>query len=401
MKRKVLVICFSVLLLMIIAESAIKSSANDAEFVNLNTTVQDAITEDVDNNLLYQINIKTAGRLNVVFEHDNLLDTKTYWIVYVYAEDLSTILQTFRSTGTDEKLIGDSLGLSSGTYYIKVVSDDSCSDKLTYSEATYSLTPKFKATNNWEIEYNSKSKRTNDEQNGASNAFVNKTTYGSIGSDDDVDFYKVTIPGNGYITLNFKHKNALTSDICWYASLVNAKTDGICNVASKGTRKSITTPAIGVTAGTYYIKITSGDDYYNTMAYNFTVKYTPSNSWEKEYNFKSGKFNDKIANANTIKYKKTITGTISEKYDVDYYKIKLKSKKSVKVVFSHKYMPKKQSYWKIYVYDSRLHRIASFRSKGVDDTTYRVLRLKKGTYFIKVTGNDDNYKTTKYNLTVK
>lgn len=129
MKRKVLVICFSVLLLMIIAESAIKSSANDAEFVNLNTTVQDAITEDVDNNLLYQINIKTTGRLNVVFEHDNLLDTKTYWIVYVYAEDLSTILQTFRSTGTDEKLIGDSLGLSSGTYYIKVVSDDSCSDR--------------------------------------------------------------------------------------------------------------------------------------------------------------------------------------------------------------------------------------------------------------------------------
>ena len=83
MKRKVLAICFSVLLLMIIAESAIKSSANDAEFVNLNTTVQDAITEDVDNNLLYQINIKTTGRLNVVFEHDNLLDTKTYWIVYV------------------------------------------------------------------------------------------------------------------------------------------------------------------------------------------------------------------------------------------------------------------------------------------------------------------------------
>ena len=398
MKRKISIMFFSVLLIMIIAGSAITSSANDAEFINLNTTVQDAITEDGDN-LLYQINIKTTGRLNIVFEHDNLLDTKTYWLIYVYAEDLSTILQTIQSTGTDEKLIGDSLGLSKGTYYIKVMSSNGCHES--YSDSTYSLTPKFKTANNWEVEYNSNSKRTNNEQNGASNTFVNKVTYGSIGTEKDVDFYKVTVPGNGYITLNFKHKNVLTSEVCWYASLVNAKTETICCVASKGTRKSITTPAIGVTAGTYYVKITSGDDYFDSKAYSFTIKYTPSNSWEKEYNFKTGKFNDKIVNANNIKYKKKISGTISEQHDVDFYKIKLKSKKSVKIVFSHKYMPKKQAYWKIYVYDSKLHRIASFRSKGVDDTRYKVLSLKKGTYFIKVTGNDDNYKTTKYGLTVK
>ena len=82
MKRKISIMFFSVLLIMIIAGSAITSSANDAEFINLNTTVQDAITEDGDN-LLYQINIKTTGRLNIVFEHDNLLDTKTYNLLLI------------------------------------------------------------------------------------------------------------------------------------------------------------------------------------------------------------------------------------------------------------------------------------------------------------------------------
>ncbi len=400
--KKIIGIVFCLLLFAVVISSGVSVSASNATTLAVNTAVKGTIAEDAgDEGNLYQVNLSSAGKFNINIKHENLFDTTVYWTVVVYAADLETELQKVSSKGVDLDLTGESLGLNKGTYFIRVVSKHTCAG-TEYSDKEYTLTAKFVPSTTWEVEYNSVTKTSNNTQIGSNQIAINKKAYGTIGTSDDVDFFKVNVPKDGYIKLTFSHANALTQDICWKIYLVNAKTQEICNFNSKGTRKSCSTPNIGVTAGTYYIKVTGGDrGVFNSIDYNVKMSFKASKSWEKEYTYKAAKFNDNISTANPIKVKKTVNATLKTKDDVDYFKFKNPKKRSVSIKFSHKYYTSRAKFWNITIIDSKLRTVATFGSKGVDKATVKKLTLKKGTYYIKVTANGNRYKADKYSVLVK
>lgn len=369
--------------------------ANAVQQVALNKSVTAVGTSRAAD--VYQINVTSQGKLNVNLRHENLFSTKTYWTVEVFAADLETVLQTFDSIGTDENLIGPSLGLSPGTYYIKVWSRKDCGHE--YSDKPYTLTPKFVKSKNWEVEYNSKTKVRNDLQGGAKKISLGKKENGTISASNDKDFYKIDVKEDGCITLKFTHKNVYDDEVCWDIELVNAKTKTICSISSKGTKKTVDTPQIGVTKGIYYIKVESGRKCY-TADYSITAKFVKTNNWEKEYTDKGSKTNDSMSSANKISMNKKVQGTISNDNDVDYYKVKVPYSKRVNVCFAHDYKAVKTKYWKVQVYNSKLKEVLVFESRGIDKNMSRSAELKKGTYFVKVS-RANKLRTKPYSLTIK
>jgi hypothetical protein len=396
MKKKCLTaLVFSVLLLMVLISGTVFAANTREIALNENTK---AVATDSERDV-YEINLSSAGKLNINFKHANLYSTDVSWRIDVYAADLETVLQTVYSTGVDTNLTGPSLGLSKGKYYITVYSANNCKNVDTYSDAKYTLKPVFKKKSNWEVEWNSSKKITNNEQAGSKAVSAGKVAYGTISDKDDVDFYKVKVKKNGYITLNFTHKNVLDSNICWRVELVNSKTSVICSIDSKGTKKSAVTPKIGVTAGTYFIKVYAGDSV-NTADYGVKLNFKAASNWEKEFNNAKSQTNNSMATANSISTGKAITGTLATEDDVDYYTFKVNKKRNVKITLEHVYKATRAAYYQITVYDKNLNQVTSFKSRGINESVYNKLYLKKGTYFVKVE-KGTKYNKNPYTLTVK
>lgn len=376
-KKNILGLLFCLSLLVVLATGYVH--AEDVTVVPVNTGVTRVGTER--NADLYQINLTTAGKLNIVLQHENLFNTKVFWTVQVLAADMEEELQTFDSVGTDENLKGPSLGLTAGTYYVKVYSRKECGHA--YSDKPYTMVPSFVPSNNWEIEYNASTKSGNDNQGGATQMTTGKKMYGTIRNSNDVDYYKFTVKKSGYVQLKFNHPNVYLADNCWRVELINSKTQAICSIDSPGTKKSMSTPKIGVSAGTYYIKVTDGAKC-DTSDYSVSVTYKKSSAWEQEYSDKTKKNNNSMPTANSLSLKKTIYGSISDQNDVDFYKINVKSAKRVSFKFSHDYVAKRSKYWSVSVYNSKLKQVYTFTSRGVDKSLTRKISLKKGTYFVQI-----------------
>lgn len=396
MKKKVIscILMFMMVCVAIIT-SAVTSSADTVTTVKVNKTVKDSGSER--NAITYKVSVPSAGKLSVNFRHSNLYDTKTYWTIEVYANDLETVLQTTNVTGVDTNLTAYSLGVDKGTYYIKVWARKDCND--VYSDTMYKLTPKFKKSSTWEIEYNQRTKKTNDSQVAARTIKINKAAYGVIGTSDDVDFFKVRVTKKGYVTLNFSHKNILDDGEMWNVSLVNSKTGVITSFVSKGTNKKLVSPKIGVTPGLYYIKVTAASNY-SSVDYAVALRFKATGSWETEYNSRTGKYNDKLTTANTIKTNKTISGTLASEDDVDCYKVKIGSSRRVRVVLNHKYIANRRVYYMVEMYNSNLQNVTTIRSYGVSAKAVSAPWVRKGTYYIKVY-KGDTYRSGEYKLTVK
>jgi len=308
---------------------------------------------------------------------------------------LENVLQTFDSIGTDENLSGASLGLTAGTYYVKVYARKDCGHS--YSNTPYTMIPQFTPSAQWEIEYNAMAKTGNDEQGGSTQMYSGTPAYGTINKSSDVDFFKFSVKDGGYVELQFSHPNVYSSENCWRVELVNAKTEAVCAIDSKGTKTSMSTPKIGISAGTYYIKVTKGSEH-NSADYTIKANFKKAKNWEKEYSDSTKKNNNSMGTANVISAKKAVNGCLSDANDMDFYKVKIGSTKNVAIKLSHKYIATKRSYWTVTVYNSKLKQVCTFKSRGIDKNAVKRVNLKKGTYFVKVScgkkWRKDNYKLT-------
>lgn len=377
--RKVFVLL--ALLLLVLASGYVYAA--DIKKLALNTTIHSAPAQRQADT--WQINVPAAGKMNVVLSHENLFSTDVYWTAQLLAQDMETVLQEFDSKGTDEVLTGASLGVTRGTYYVRVYARKECGHS--YSDKPYGLNVKFQESSTWEIEYNSDAKGGNDSQGKATPMKLKKNYYGTICDSKDVDFFKVVVPGNGYLTLTFSHPNIYKAENYWTVQLVNSKTEAFYELTSAGTKKKTTSTQIGVSKGTYYVKVTGGSGWnsrWDSSDYTVYVKYTKSSSWEQEYGDKTKHNNNTMSYANTIKAGKKIKGTLSQASDVDFYKVKISSTRTVNINFAHEYMPKKSKYWTITIYNSKTKEVMSFTSRGIDKSLSKKIRLKKGTYFIKI-----------------
>ncbi|MCD7737367.1 MAG: hypothetical protein LUI07_10490 [Lachnospiraceae bacterium] len=385
---------FVLFLLLVLVTSYVQ--ADDIKVISVNSSVKWQPTER--GYITYQFKVSSTGKMNVILKHKNLYSTDTYWTVELLADDMDTVLQTYDSTGTDTTYTGASFGVTKGTYYVRVYARKSCSHK--FSDTPVTLNVKFVESSNWEVEYNASKKEGNNKQGTATPLTLNKYKYGTIYSKSDVDYYTFKAKSDGYVTITFKHKNIYEADAYWTVQLVNSKTGVVYETTSAGTKKSLTTTTIGVSKGTYFVRISCAGNNYSSVDYSVRVKYTKSSSWEQEYTSSTNKYNNSMSSANKLTVNKTMSGTLSTESDVDYMRFTIKSAGSVNIILSHKYIANAHTYYKISLYNSRTKLVTSFVSKGVDVAVSKSIKLSSGTYFVRIE-KGAKWNSSPYKITVK
>lgn len=196
------------------------------------------------------------------------------------------------------------------------------------------------------------------------------------------DYYKFTVPGDGYVVVNFKNPMQKNSDTYWNMYLYDSSYDEICNTGISGGKTSTDATAIGVTAGTYYIKVNSAS-YLNVLSsdiYTIQVNYTSSDVWEKE-------FNENFVDSTSMRVNETYYGTTREGYyyEKDYYSFSVTQSGCAKICFMNPLQENSNEYWKIYVYNSQYEEIYSQMITGNQESTdLPAIGMASGKYYLRV-----------------
>ena len=141
----------------------------------------------------------------------------------------------------------------------------------------------------------------NTDVSSATSINVNTTYTDNLVDSNDVNWYKFTVSGSGYISLDFKHDYIDSSSYYWKSYLYNADQKEMVQEDYTGRETTYEGCNIGVTSGTYYLKVVKNN--YSDKNYNFKINYTSSSIWETE-------FNDDYKNADNIGINQTYYGSI-------------------------------------------------------------------------------------------
>ena len=144
-----------------------------------------------------------------------------------------------------------------------------------YSDISFNFRINYEVTNSWEKEYN-------DTYQVASAINLNEQYYGDLQYDYDVDWYKFTLPQDGYISMDFTHGYVERDWRYWQIDLYNSSYSKLEHYGIGGKTVSYNSNQIGLPAGTYYLKIYN--DWYCDLEYGLKINYNASGVWEKEFN---------------------------------------------------------------------------------------------------------------------
>ncbi|MBE6706308.1 MAG: hypothetical protein E7577_01555 [Ruminococcaceae bacterium] len=189
---------------------------------------------------------------------------------------------------------------------------------------------------------------------------VNKTYNGSFSTDGDVDWYKLTIPQDGYFYVDFQHDLVDSTRTYWQIRLYDSTgvnfVDGNSSYFGVTGNSNKITNTFGVSAGTYYISM----------------------------------------NVNS-----SINGALSTDGDTDWYKFTVSSQCEIAVVLNYSSLDSSRTYWVINLYDSSaVTKVLSFNCKAnVTSSSSEYVSVPSGTYYIRIT--DDYYSGANYSLTVQ
>ena len=365
------------------SESESNNTKETANTIAVNSTIRGNLSSrnDVD---WYKFTVAQSGYFNVSFEHTLLSSSSTYWDIYIYNDSgVNNIDGTSSDFGVagNENRTTSNFGIPAGTYYIKIIDDY-------YSENDYWFTVNFTSSGEWETE-------NNNNMNNADEITLNAPIHGSLSMNGDVDWYKFTVTQSGYFNVSFEHTLLSSSSDYWDIYIYNDSgvnnVDGSSSYYGVDGNANLTTHNFGVSAGTYYIKITQ--DYKSTNDYSLTVNFTPSGEWETENN-------NNMNNANEITLNTPIKGALSMNGDVDWYKVVISASREIAITFNHNVLTSSSTYWRYYLYDSSgVTELLSMGRRGdTESATSDFINVSAGTYYIKVV--KDSYSGTDYSLCV-
>lgn len=350
-------------------ETEINNTADTANIVNINSDFYGAITarEDVD---WYKFELKQSGYMTIDFKHDILDSKNEFWRFEIYQSDAVTYYdgnRVYVGVVGNENKTTPQMGMKPGTYYIKVYRND-------YSNTTYNMKINFKVASNWEKEINNSSET-------ADLLWVNNTIYGSIYSENDVDWYKFEVEEEGYLTIDFKHTSINSTNEFWKMWVFHSDavtyyggSDSYYGISGNQDRSSC---QMGVSPGVYYIKI--GRSSLSTATYNITLNFTKSDKWETE-------INNSYDKAKLIEVNERYNGAMCGWSDRDWYKFELSSQSKIAVTFSHPSLESTDNVWKLFIYsaDAVTERQATDIPGNTLATTTEYLDLAQGTYYLLV-----------------
>lgn len=334
-------------------------------------------SDDLD---YYQFSIDSAGYFNVTFKHEYIDSSFIYWNFSVY-DSQQNLLFSRQSAGSNTIYNTAYIGVPAGTYYIRIASGSGWS-----SDAAYNLKVNYKEASNWEREGNDSFYRSDSIS-------ANTDVYGTIITSDDQDFYKVTIPYDGCISLTFKHEYVDSDRDYWRVRLYNESQYVYYDRLIRGSSTISNLPSVGVKAGTYYLRIEEGDFGWSSATYHFNLNYTVDSRWETE-------FNDSFSSADFIRTGNKIHGSLMMEDDEDFYQFNVVTPGKFRLDFEHQYTDSSSNYWNIVLYNAFNQEMANWHFRGNSSSTYAEgVSLAKGTYYIRIRP-DYYYWSTPYSFKV-
>ena len=395
--KKILVSVSAVLLAVFLSfavyaanESEPNNSMLQANSISTNGTVYGNISVDGDEDY-YKVTLPSSGRLSIKFN-----SFMQYYSVVIYdangdevwfADDNEWVSTTQMRSDTH------TTDLESGAYYLKVNGYHYRNDSWYSSTGNYNFTLSFAASGANVAEPNNSIAE-------AQAISFDSAVKGQIAVNDREDYYAVTLPSSGRITLKF-------NSFMQYYSVVLYDTDGNelwyndDNEWVSTTQKRSDTHTIDLESGTYYLKVNGyhyRDDswYSSTGNYNFTLSFAASGANIAEPN-------NSIAEAKAIKSGSTIKGQIAINDRDDYYAVTLPSSGRITLKFNS-FM----KYYSVIIYNSDGKELWYTDDNEWVSTTQKrsdtyTIDLEKGIYYLKVNGYlyRDSYPSTgNYNFTV-
>lgn len=402
MKKILSLVALIVTMVCIVTVTSLNVSAAGTDFasateIDVNASYTENITNEYENDF-YKFTLTSPGRVFINFKHENLADASEYWNATLYDDSINEIT-TFSFLGTDTNFDSKKIGLGDGTYYLKITGGDYYFDySHKYDRSNYELSVLFLDTESWERE-------NNENFRSATMIGVNEECNGTINDSSDFDFYKFSIDLPGSIYINFKHKDLADSEEYWRATLYDMNTNEISVYSFSGVEANDTSYKIGLDKGTYYLSIIGGDYYFDyshkfdTCDYNFTLKYEPSEFWEKENN------ND-FRTATFVTCEKMYKGSINDDTDIDFYKVDLENSQTVDFSFFCKDVRDSGEYYQLVVYNAKTNELYKHSFSGNASSQKFNLYLGAGSYYFSIIGGDfyfdysHKYTTSEYSFSI-
>lgn len=233
----------------------------------------------------------------------------------------------------------------------------------------------------------------NNSQSTADTIQPNQSINGNISSRDDVDWYKVTLNSDCYISLTLSHSYIDSGYGYWEINFFNASKSINHTMVVEGNSTSKRTCRIGLPRGTYYIQVS--DEYrQSSINYNLRVNYVSVDYWETENN-------DSFGSADSIAPNKSVSGSLPTSNDNDYYKFTLGSNGYISLTLNHTYIDSGYGYWRVRLYrgsDSSLLEEFIYQGNIASQRSCRI-GLPKGTYYLQVS-DEYRHSDIDYNLRV-
>ena len=384
------------------------NSKTAATILTVNAPMIGNINTSADNDW-YVVSLPEDGCISIQLDYEIIDTTNGLWSCYIYQADGETLIDGsnngyYFSGNNPGKL--PAVGLAKGTYYIKITPYSSSQN----SRKVYTLTVNYNAADNWERESNS-TKSTSQS------IPLNTAVNGSIYTRGDIDWFKFTLPDDGYIYVSFDHEYVDTNDRLWKFNLYQS--DGYTTLDGSGWywyangNKLSDQPTVyipdhiymGLPAGTYYIKLEAySSSQYSSKNYSLSINHNSANNWEKESNSTK-------ATAESIPLNTPLHGSLITGGDIDWFKVIIDEESDLNISFMHNAIEASDSigpldyFWNIYFYKSDGSTSVTGYYYHIDGTsevnTIRADNLSPGTYYVKIVPySTSQYSTLHYLLEV-
>ena len=242
----------------------------------------------------------------------------------------------------------------------------------------------------WEIE-------SNDSVASATPVNTNVYVGGSLSERSDKDCYEFYIDKPGVVQISFGHDFVDSSSNYWTVYLISSDNKDIYSGTIKGNSiQEEYGTRIGLDAGSYFVRITSGSVYSSSAEYYIRINYTADNNWERE-------FNETIVSANTIEVGNMVNGTITSYSDNDWYCFELPQDGSVQISFGHDFAEDSPSkFWTTEFFDGANNSIAKYTwdGKTIADSDGGKIGLPKGIYYLKCSRGEVYYSSEQYHFVI-
>lgn len=285
--------------------------------------------QDVD---YYCFRSGTKGRVRLVLQHDKMDSDDTYWVATLLDSRDSNSIVSLRSIGSAVETRSPQARIGPGMYYIKIESYYHSSNQYTLVVESDEEDETFETEPNNSIEDATPLEPSSDH-----------TYTGNLQSDGDVDYYAFKLPQKGKVYLGLTHDKHDDGNTYWSVTLLGQDSGELLNLNSHRDEMSVTSDAVRLDAGEYYVRIKPY--YWIDEDYHVTVTYSPeANDAETEPNGDYG-------NASVLALGTYMRGNIQNDTDVDFYTFGYQGNGSLWVYFHHERSDNEDALWQVRLYD--------------------------------------------------